>query len=198
MAIPAITYTVQGLPRIYKNIFSSLKAMPFFMEYSTEGLGVLPATSRSRGKSPSFVELLMNSLLFAQNKPVFTDHIEQAFLENTNTIYKDDISNRTGALIYVINAQDDLYHKIETQRDIHQSANDDLADVGLEKLHLSFYLAIIYDHSIFEAFSKVVQKLILQVPTLENLCFCLKRWYPCLCAPPTPQKLHALMFVPLK
>lgn len=27
-------------------------------------------------------------------------------------------------------------HKIETQRDVHQRANDDLADAGLEKLHL--------------------------------------------------------------
>ncbi|ETE62749.1 hypothetical protein L345_11493, partial [Ophiophagus hannah] len=158
-------------------------------------------------------------------------------------------------------------HKIETQRDIHQRANDDLADAGLEKLHLrqvkclglltgfsaaapncklgseagaakvsktglkaaettvqsavsskmahlvpgctvatqmwppyrltekvaaasrivpcsraikqsipvlwkrrgGFYLTSIYDHSIFEAFSKVVQKLIPQLPTLENL-----------------------------
>ncbi|NXW03705.1 RRAGD protein, partial [Fregetta grallaria] len=60
-------------------------------------------------------------------------------------------------------------HKIETQRDIHQRANDDLADAGLEKIHLSFYLTSIYDHSIFEAFSKVVQKLIPQLPTLENL-----------------------------
>ncbi|MBN3274192.1 RRAGC protein, partial [Polyodon spathula] len=62
-------------------------------------------------------------------------------------------------------------HKIETQRDIHQRANDDLADAGLEKLHLRqvFYLTSIYDHSIFEAFSKVVQKLIPQLPTLENL-----------------------------
>lgn len=34
---------------------------------------------------------------------------------------------------------------------------------------LSFYLTSIYDHSIFEAFSKVVQKLIPQLPTLENL-----------------------------
>lgn len=33
----------------------------------------------------------------------------------------------------------------------------------------SFYLTSIYDHSIFEAFSKVVQKLIKQLPTLENL-----------------------------
>ncbi|KAM9060629.1 ras-related GTP-binding protein D isoform 4-T4 [Megaptera novaeangliae] len=110
----------------------------------------------------------------------------------------------TGALIFVIDSQDDYMealarlhltvtraykvntdinfevfihkvdglsddHKIETQRDIHQRANDDLADAGLEKIHLSFYLTSIYDHSIFEAFSKVVQKLIPQLPTLENL-----------------------------
>lgn len=40
---------------------------------------------------------------------------------------------------------------------------------GMEQIHLSFYLTSIYDHSIFEAFSKVVQKLIPQLPTLENL-----------------------------
>ncbi|GIY42044.1 ras-related GTP-binding protein D [Caerostris extrusa] len=60
-------------------------------------------------------------------------------------------------------------HKIETQRDIHQRANDDLIDAGLENVNLSFYLTSIYDHSIFEAFSKVVQKLIPQLPALENL-----------------------------
>ena len=37
------------------------------------------------------------------------------------------------------------------------------------QIHLSFYLTSIYDHSIFVAFSKVVQKLIPQLPTLENL-----------------------------
>ncbi|KAK9526585.1 hypothetical protein VZT92_015274 [Zoarces viviparus] len=158
---------------------------------------------------------------------------ETLFLESTNKIYKDDISatsfvnfqiwdfpgqvdffdpsfdsemifNGAGALIFVIDAQDDYVealgrlhltvsraykvnpdinfevfihkvdglsddHKIETQRDIHQRANDDLADASLEKLHLSFYLTSIYDHSIFEAFSKVVQKLLPQLPTLENL-----------------------------
>ncbi|KAK3088192.1 hypothetical protein FSP39_015981 [Pinctada imbricata] len=60
-------------------------------------------------------------------------------------------------------------HKIETQRDIHQRATDNLADDGLETVHLSFNLTSIYDHSIFEAFSKVVQKLIPQLPILENL-----------------------------
>ncbi|KAH7947192.1 hypothetical protein HPB52_008200 [Rhipicephalus sanguineus] len=60
-------------------------------------------------------------------------------------------------------------HKIEIQRDIHQRATDDLADRGLDNVQLSFYLTSIYDHSIFEAFSKVLQKLIPELPTLENL-----------------------------
>lgn len=60
-------------------------------------------------------------------------------------------------------------HKIEKQRDIHKRTNNDLTDAGLAQIHLSFYLTSIYDHSIFEAFSKVVQKLIPQLPTLENL-----------------------------
>jgi Ras-related GTP-binding protein C/D len=60
-------------------------------------------------------------------------------------------------------------YKMDTQRDIHQRATEDLLDSGFEQVHLSFHLTSIYDHSIFEAFSKVVQKLIPQLPTLENL-----------------------------
>lgn len=158
---------------------------------------------------------------------------ETLFLESTCKIVKEDVTNCSfvvfqiwdlpghldyfdstfdseqifggcGALIFVIDAQDDYMdalsklhvtvsraykinpkikfevfihkvdglsddNKIETQRDIHQRACDDLIDAGLENLHLSFYLTSIYDHSIFEAFSKVVQKLIPQLSTLENL-----------------------------
>lgn len=158
---------------------------------------------------------------------------ETLFLESTNKIVKDDVSNSSfvqfqvwdipgqidffdptfdsetifggcHALIFVIDAQDDYIealarlqmavtrsykinptikfevfihkvdglsddNKIETQRDIHQRSTDDLAEAGLENVHLSFHLTSIYDHSIFEAFSKVVQKLIPQLPTLENL-----------------------------
>jgi len=158
---------------------------------------------------------------------------ETLFLESTSKIVKDDISNSSfvqfqiwdipgqidffdatfdseyifggcGALIFVIDAQDDYIealsrlqmavtrahkinenikfevfihkvdglsddNKIETQRDILQRATDELADAGMENIRLSFHLTSIYDHSIFEAFSKVVQKLIPQLPVLENL-----------------------------
>lgn len=158
---------------------------------------------------------------------------ETLFLESTNKIVRNDISNSSfvkldiwdipgqvdffdqvfdfknvfggwGALVFVIDAQDDYMealqklnktvsmankvnpemkvevfihkvdglsddHKIETQREIHQRAADDLADAGLDNVQLSFYLTSIYDHSIFEAFSKVLQKLIPELPTLENL-----------------------------
>lgn len=158
---------------------------------------------------------------------------ETLFLECTNKIVKEEISNSSfvqfqiwdlpgqmdlldsnldleiifggcGALVFVIDAQDDYMdalnklnvtvtkaykvnpnikfetfihkvdgltedNKMETQRDIHQRANDDLSDAGFHNINLSFHLTSIYDHSIFEAFSKVVQKLIPQLPTLENL-----------------------------
>merc|ERR1712110_1141150 len=121
------------------------------------------------------------------------------------TFNAEAIFGGCGALVFVIDAQDDyldalsklnstvtrahrvnpeikcevFIHKVdglsddtkmETQRDIHQKATDELAESGLEgQIHLTFYLTSIYDHSIFEAFSKVVQKLIPQLPTLENL-----------------------------
>jgi len=40
---------------------------------------------------------------------------------------------------------------------------------NLQGVQLSFHATSIYDHSIFEAFSKVIQKLIPQLPTLETL-----------------------------
>jgi len=158
---------------------------------------------------------------------------ETLFLESTNKVVKDNISNSSfvqfqvwdfpgqidffshdfdsdqifsscGSVVFVIDAQDEYMdaltklhqtvikaykvnpnikfevfihkvdgltddYKIETQRGIHQQVTGELEDAGLENLKLSFYLTSIYDHSVFEAFSKVIQKLIVQLPTLENL-----------------------------
>ncbi|EEB08230.1 Gtr1/RagA G protein Gtr2 [Schizosaccharomyces japonicus yFS275] len=156
---------------------------------------------------------------------------ETLFLESTSKLTKDHISsfidfsvwdfpgqvdvfdtafdfesifNQVGALVFVIDAQDDylealsrLYitisravainpqifievfihkvdglsddFKIDTQRDIQQRTQDELSDAGLENVSLSFHLTSIFDHSIFEAFSRVIQKLIPQLPALENL-----------------------------
>ena len=58
---------------------------------------------------------------------------------------------------------------LEIQRDINQRLMDELSDADLDHIHLSFYLTSIYDHSIYESFSKIIQKLIPSLPTLENL-----------------------------
>lgn len=158
---------------------------------------------------------------------------ETLFLESTNKIVKNDIANSSfvqfqvwdfpgqldffdcafdkdaifancGALIFIIDAQDNypealnklhqtvtkaykinpnisfevFIHKVDgltddvkmdAQKDIQQQAIEDLAEAKLDDVRLSFYLTSIYDHSIFEAFSKVIQKLIPQLPALENL-----------------------------
>ncbi|KAJ3250980.1 hypothetical protein HK103_003028 [Boothiomyces macroporosus] len=58
--------------------------------------------------------------------------------------------------------------KIDIQRDVFQRINDELID-NEKQINLSFHQTSIYDHSIFEAFSKIVQKLITELPALENL-----------------------------
>ncbi|CZT12626.1 probable Ras-like G protein RagC [Rhynchosporium agropyri] len=121
----------------------------------------------------------------------------------------DAIFGEMGALIWVIDAQDDYLeaiqhlnntilnlqptylhvnievfihkvdglsddYKLDIQRDITQRIQDELSDHGVENAPINFHLTSIYDHSIFEAFSKVIQKLIPHLPTLEallnNLC----------------------------
>jgi Ras-related GTP-binding protein C/D len=59
-------------------------------------------------------------------------------------------------------------HRIECQRDITQQATDELREASIDA-EIAFHLTSIYDHSIFEAFSKVIQRLIPQLPILENL-----------------------------
>tara|TARA_R110002050_G_scaffold150993_3_gene277955 strand:- start:2809 stop:3594 length:786 start_codon:yes stop_codon:yes gene_type:complete len=58
-------------------------------------------------------------------------------------------------------------NKFQVMRSIRNKALEDTKE--LEGVRLSFHATSIYDHSIFEAFSKVIQKLIPQLPTLENL-----------------------------
>ncbi|KAG5185866.1 Gtr1/RagA G protein conserved region-domain-containing protein [Tribonema minus] len=78
--------------------------------------------------------------------------------------------------VFIHKVDGDLFlsdeHKIDCQRDIQQYITEELNDANLD-VSLSYYLTSIYDHSIFEAFSKVVQKLVPQLPTLENLLNCL-------------------------
>lgn len=60
-------------------------------------------------------------------------------------------------------------YRSDTFQDIVQRITDELSDAGYENAPVHYYLTSIYDYSIFEAFSKVIQKLIPQLPTLENL-----------------------------
>ncbi len=71
---------------------------------------------------------------------------------------------------FPIRRNSSLFFWKDVQREIQQLVNDSLQDSGqLGRVPVRYYLTSIYDHSIFEAFSKVIQKLIPQLPTLEKL-----------------------------
>jgi len=130
------------------------------------------------------------------------------FFGKKSKITPERIFKKTGALVFVIDAQDDetyseaidyfghmakiaykinpkisfdiLIHKVDgdaylsddhktaCQHEIKKAITDELAEAKLQ-IRPSFHLTSIYDHTIFEAFSKIVQKLIPQLPLLEKL-----------------------------
>ncbi|KAI5951168.1 GTR2 [Candida jiufengensis] len=60
-------------------------------------------------------------------------------------------------------------YRMDAQQDIMQRTGDELLDLGLEGVSVSFYLTSIFDHSIYEAFSRIVQRLIPDLPSLEHM-----------------------------
>jgi Ras-related GTP-binding protein C/D len=59
--------------------------------------------------------------------------------------------------------------KAERQQSIQNYVSTELSDVSDGDILVSYYLTSIYDHSVLEAFSKVVQKLVVQLPILNSL-----------------------------
>ena len=57
----------------------------------------------------------------------------------------------------------------DTVRDITQRITDDLNDAGLDNPAIGFYPTSVYDESIYEALSKVIQTLNPQLPAFENM-----------------------------
>ncbi|KAF2161199.1 hypothetical protein M409DRAFT_69833 [Zasmidium cellare ATCC 36951] len=117
---------------------------------------------------------------------------------------RDAIFASTGAIIWVLDMQDEYYHSItklietavflletyphinfevfihktdglseeykyDTFRDVRQRVADELADHGHADRGIAFYQTSIFDHSVYEAMSKVIQKLLPQLPAMESL-----------------------------
>jgi Ras-related GTP-binding protein C/D len=60
-------------------------------------------------------------------------------------------------------------YKYDTFRDVRQRVQDELSDAGYANRGVAFYQTSIFDHSVYEAMSKVVQKLLPQLPAMESL-----------------------------
>lgn len=60
-------------------------------------------------------------------------------------------------------------YKHDTFRDVRQRVQDELSDAGYGDRGVAFYQTSIFDHSVYEAMSKVVQKLLPQLPVMEAL-----------------------------
>jgi len=73
------------------------------------------------------------------------------------------------ATINKVNPKNKVGLIVDIKRDIQQRIGDELADEGLVDVPIEYHMTSIFDHSIFEAFSKIIQKLIPQLHTLQDL-----------------------------
>ncbi|KAK5163460.1 GTP-binding protein gtr2 [Saxophila tyrrhenica] len=60
-------------------------------------------------------------------------------------------------------------YKYDTFREVRQRVQDELTDYGYGDRPVSYYQTSIFDHSIFEAMSKVIMKLLPALPSMETL-----------------------------
>lgn len=100
------------------------------------------------------------------------DEYRDALDSLNRTVFKAATTNPDMTIQVFIHKVDGLSddHKIEVQRDIHSHVIEALHDQHMDHVQVSFFLTSIYDHSVFEAFSKVVQRLVPRLQaTLEKL-----------------------------
>ncbi|GMH53249.1 hypothetical protein TrRE_jg5492 [Triparma retinervis] len=60
--------------------------------------------------------------------------------------------------------------KYDCRRDVVSLVQEEMAEYDMEDVEVAYFLTSIYDHSVFEAFSKVTQKLVPTLPTISALC----------------------------
>ncbi|CAF0958791.1 unnamed protein product [Didymodactylos carnosus] len=99
------------------------------------------------------------------------DDFKEALVLLTNTIRYMYERNRQTRFEVLIHKVDGLQEnkKMDIRRELQQNLTDILIEYSIENALINFYLTSIYDHSIHEAFSKVIQNQTKQLRALENM-----------------------------
>ncbi|GAX19932.1 Ras-related GTP-binding protein C/D [Fistulifera solaris] len=123
---------------------------------------------------PSDFEGGRTSLIFvvdAQDEPY--DHVLQSLTSTVTAALQ--VNPNTAIEVFINKVDGELFlsdeSKYDCRRDVMTQVTDELAEAGVspDSISIRYHLTSIYDHSIYEALSRVVQRLIPQLPTLENL-----------------------------
>lgn len=129
-----------ALSRHLISIFSYSKALRF--PSTTPSLVILEMFLKSRVLTESFSDRKPNvGWLFACQDD-YVEALSRLHL-TVSRAYRVNPEINFEVFIHKVDGLSDD-HKIETQRDIHQRANDDLADASLEKLHLRYVSSLCF------------------------------------------------------
>ncbi|KAI0072758.1 hypothetical protein K474DRAFT_1650502 [Panus rudis PR-1116 ss-1] len=156
---PKQTFYLEMTTRVMKHIYDTVIPLEIWDCPGTttiETLGV-PLTQFS-----TLVFVIDIQDLYQQPIAKFVDFAIAAYRENPNLNLE--------VFVHKADALSEEY-KIETFRLIQQHVSEELLDISedYEQIPINFHLTSIYDHSLHEAFSRVLHKLIDSLPYLEDL-----------------------------
>ena len=99
------------------------------------------------------------------------DNLGEAIIRLVETIVHLQSTDENIKYSVFIHKTDSLSDDVrdDVVSEVQQRVSDDLLDAGLDNPPVTFYPTSIYDHSIFEAFSLVMQGLVPQLPYFEGL-----------------------------
>ena len=139
--------------------------------YGEEGEddGALDATTAATAVFEGSTSLIF--VVDAQDEPF--DHVLQSF--TTAVTRALQVNPNIAVEVFINKVDGELFlsdeSKYDCRREVMTQVTDELAEAGVgpDAIQIRYHLTSIYDHSIYEALSRVVQRLIPQLPTLENL-----------------------------
>jgi Ras-related GTP-binding protein C/D len=132
------------------------------------------SNNNSNNNATSIFEGNNTSLIFvvdAQDEPY--DHVLQSFTTAVTRAWQ--VNPNIAVEVFINKVDGELFlsdeSKYDCRRDVMTQVTDELTDAGVstDSIQIRYHLTSIYDHSVYEALSRVVQRLIPQLPTLENL-----------------------------
>ncbi|KAI0033527.1 Gtr1/RagA G protein conserved region-domain-containing protein [Vararia minispora EC-137] len=155
---PNETFYLEPTTRIEKHIYDTVIPLEIWD---------CPGSTSPESLGTPFSEFAVIVFVIDISNPMYQQAIKQ-LVDFAIAAYEESPETPFEVFVHKVDVYSDDY-KLENFKQITQRVNDELFDLQMEHIQLNFQATSCYDHTIYDAFSRVIQKLIEALPYIEDL-----------------------------